>query len=283
MGNGRRGTAGMAPSLPRIDGRSASRPGAPLNLRRVGRIRRTAGRPARDEVAMITIRKSNERGHFDSGWLDTYHTFSFADYHDPRHMGFSVLRVINQDRVQPGRGFGTHGHRNMEIISYVLEGVLEHRDGMGNGSRILPGEVQFMSAGTGVTHSEFNASDREPVHLLQMWILPERRGTPPRYDQKKFPEEERRGRLRLLVSPDGRDGSIVIGQNVDLYGALLPAGAAVEHRLAPGRSAWLHVALGRLRLNDCPLGPGDGAGIRDEERLVLTAEEDTEIVLFDLP
>ncbi len=232
---------------------------------------------------MITIRKSEERGHFDHGWLDTYHTFSFAGYHDPSHMGFSKLRVINQDRVQPGKGFGTHGHGDMEIISLVLEGVLEHKDSMGNGSRIRPGEVQFMSAGSGVTHSEFNGSDREVVHFLQMWILPARTGTPPRYDQKSFPEEERRGRLRLMVSRDGREGSIIIGQDASLYGGLLPPGRKIEHAVAPRRSAWLHVATGRLRLNDSSLGPGDGAAIRNEERIALTGVEDAELVLFDLP
>lgn len=237
----------------------------------------------RGHEGMITIRKSGDRGHFNHGWLDTYHTFSFADYHDPGQMGFSKLRVLNQDRVQPGQGFGTHGHRNMEIISYVLEGVLEHRDSMDNGSRIHPGDVQFMSAGSGVTHSEFNGSDRENLHFLQMWILPERFDTPPRYDQKRFPEEERRGRLRLLVSPDGRDGSVIIGQDVNLYGGLLGPGESVRQELNPARCAWLHVARGRLHLSGTPLGAGDGVGIRGESRLECTGDELAEFLLFDLP
>jgi len=231
---------------------------------------------------MITVRKSEDRGHADHGWLDTYHTFSFAGYMDPEHMGFGPLRVVNQDRVRPGRGFGTHGHRDMEIISYVLDGVLEHEDSMGNGSRIVPGDVQFMSAGTGVMHSEFNGSESEGVHFLQMWILPEKRGTTPRYDQKSFPVEERRGKLKLMVSPDGRDGSILIGRDALMYGGLLPEGRGAEHRMAPGRLGWIHVAKGRLRVNDVALGPGDGAGIRDEERLLLAAQEDAEFVLFDM-
>jgi len=231
---------------------------------------------------MITIRKSEDRGHADHGWLDTYHTFSFADYMDPEHMGFGPLRVVNQDRVRPGQGFGTHGHRDMEIISYVLDGVLEHKDSMGNGSRIVPGDVQFMSAGTGVMHSEFNGSRSETVHFLQMWVIPEERGTTPRYDQKSFPADERRGKLTLMVSPDGRDGSIRIGRDALMYGGLLSEGQGAEHRLAPGRMAWIHVAKGRLRVNDVPLGPGDGAGIREEERILLTGQEDAEFVLFDM-
>jgi len=248
---------------------------------------------------MITMRRSGDRGHFDHGWLDTWHTFSFADYHDPEQMGFSKLRVLNQDRIQPGQGFGTHGHRNMEIITYVLDGVLEHRDSMDNGSRIHPGEIQLMSAGSGVTHSEFNGSDRDRLHLLQMWVLPERTGTPPRYDRKRFPEAERRGRLRLLVSPDGRDGSIVIGQDVNLFGGLLRTGESVRQDLDPARSAWLHVARGRLKLNGTALEAGDGAGIRGESRLEVAGgdaggvagrvagdnagDEAAEFVLFDLP
>ena len=232
---------------------------------------------------MIAVRKSGDRGHFDHGWLETYHTFSFADYQDPQHMNFSVLRVINQDWVQPGKGFGTHGHRNMEIITYVLDGVLEHKDSMGNGSRIEPGDVQFMSAGSGVTHSEFNGSDETTVHLLQMWIIPARNGTAPRYDQKRFGDGERCGRLRLLVSPDGRDGSIVIGQDASLYGSILAAGESVEHRPPAGRSTWIHLARGSIALNDTRLDAGDGAGIRDEPRLTIAADEPSELVLFDLP
>ena len=238
-----------------------------------------------DEVSLVSIRRSEDRGHFDHGWVDTFHTFSFAEYQDPGQMGFSKLRVINQDRIQPGKGFGTHGHRNMEIISYVLEGVLEHKDSMGNGSRIKPGEVQFMSAGSGVTHSEFNASEREIAHLLQMWVIPEQTDTPPRYDQKKFPEEERQGHLRLLVSPDGREDSIRIGQDVNLYGSLLAKAQRIDQKLNPKRSAWLHLALGRIRLNDSGevLSSGDGAAIRDEDRLLIIGEEAAEFVLFDLP
>jgi len=232
---------------------------------------------------MIDIRRSEDRGHFDHGWLQTYHTFSFADYQDPEFMGFSKLRVINQDWIQPDSGFNTHGHENMEIISYVVEGVLEHKDSMGNGSCIRPGEVQFMSAGSGVTHSEFNHSSEEVTHLLQMWVLPEKRGTPPRYDQKSFPLAERRGRLRLLVSPDGENGSIVIGQDVRMYGGLLAADRRTSHELSPGRWAWLHLARGRMSLNGQSLGPGDGAGIRDETHLDLGGVDDAELVLFDLP
>ena len=232
---------------------------------------------------MITIRRSEERGHADHGWLDARHTFSFAGYHDPDFMGFSELRVLNQDRVQPGRGFGTHPHADMEIVTYVLEGVLEHRDSMGNGSRILPGDVQFMSAGTGVTHSEVNASPHEVLHLLQMWVLPARRGTAPRYDQRTFPAEERRGRLRLVVSPDGAEGSITIGQDARLYAGLLGAGERALHEQDPRRRGWLHVARGRLRVNGLELGPGDGAAIQGEPRLELEGVEEAELVHWDLP
>lgn len=232
---------------------------------------------------MITLRRSAERGHVDHGWLDTYHTFSFASYHDPDFMGFSELRVINQDVVAPGRGFGTHGHRDMEIVTHVLEGVLEHRDSMGNGSRIVPGEVQLMSAGTGVTHSEFNGSKSEPLHLLQMWVMPARQGFTPRYEQKEFPLDERRGRLRLVVSPDGREGSLTIGQDARLYTGVLDGPAAVHQALGAERCAWLHVARGRLRLGGETLGPGDGAAIFDERELVLSDAHEAEVVLWDLP
>ena len=184
---------------------------------------------------MLTIRRSEERGHADHGWLDTYHTFSFADYHDPDFMGFGPLRVINQDVVQPGQGFGSHPHRDMEIVTYVIEGVLEHRDSMGTGSRIRPGEVQLMSAGTGVTHSEFNASRSEALELLQTWVIPARRGTEPRYEQRAFPAQERRNRMRLVVSPDGAQGSLTIGQDVRLYAATLGPGATVRHPLERSR------------------------------------------------
>jgi hypothetical protein len=232
---------------------------------------------------MIAARRSEERGHVDHGWLDTYHTFSFASYHDPDFMGFGPLRVVNQDRVAPGRGFGTHGHRDMEIVSYVLEGVLEHEDSMGNGSPMHPGEVQLMSAGSGVTHSEFNGSKSEPLHFLQMWILPRTLDTEPRYEQKAFPDDERRGALRLVVSPDGAKGSLTIDQDVRLFASLLGKGDEVRHELSPGRCAWLHVARGRVALDGRGLGAGDGAAIRDERALTLRGVEDAEIVLWDLP
>jgi redox-sensitive bicupin YhaK (pirin superfamily) len=228
---------------------------------------------------MITIRKGGDRGHFDHGWLDTYHTFSFADYHDPAHMGFRALRVINDDRVEAGRGFGTHGHRDMEIITYVLDGELSHQDSMGNGSVIRPGEVQRMSAGTGVTHSEKNASD-ELVHLLQIWILPERHGITPSYEQKVFPAAERDGHLRLVASRDGRDGSLTIHQDADLYTVTLRDGASVTHDVRPGRYGWVQVARGTVTVNGQPLTAGDGAAIEAEPRVTIAG--DGEVLLFDL-
>jgi redox-sensitive bicupin YhaK (pirin superfamily) len=230
---------------------------------------------------MISIRRAAERGHFDHGWLNTYHTFSFAAYHDPAHMGFRTLRVINEDRVAPGQGFGAHRHRDMEIVSYVLEGALAHQDSMGNSGVIRPGDVQRMSAGTGVQHSEFNASKTEPVHFLQIWILPERRGIPPSYEQKSFPSEAKRGRLRLIGSHDGRDGSVTIRQDVDLYASVLEDGEGVRHRLAPGRQAWIQVARGGVELNGIELGAGDGAAITVESELDVTGRE-SELLLFDL-
>lgn len=232
---------------------------------------------------MIRKRASDERGHADHGWLDAHHTFSFADYHDPDHMGFGVLRVINQDRIRPGKGFATHGHDNMEIITYVISGVLEHRDSMGNGSQIRPGDVQVMSAGTGVTHSEFNPLDDQETHLLQMWILPAKRGTPPRWDQAEFPIELRHGRLQRVVSPDGADGSLTVGQDVTLWAGLLGAGESAALDLAPGRKAWLHVARGSLSLGGIEFGPGDGAAIEDETTLRFEGRDAAEFVLFDLP
>src|SRR5882724_1405845 len=202
---------------------------------------------------MIVTRPAAERGHFDHGWLDTSHTFSFASYHDPRQMGFRALRVINEDRVKPGEGFGTHAHRDMEILTWVLEGALGHKDSMGNGSIIRPGDLQRMSAGTGVTHSEFNPSQAEPVHFLQIWILPERAGLPPSYEQRAFPTEEKRGKLRLVASRDGREGSVTIHQAVDLYTSLLAPGEVVTHLCTPGRYAWVQVARGSLMLNDTAL------------------------------
>jgi len=232
---------------------------------------------------MITLRHARERGHAQHGWLESYHTFSFADYYDPRHMGFRALRVINEDRVQPGKGFGTHPHRDMEIISYVLEGALEHKDSLGTGSVITPGEVQRMSAGTGVTHSEFNPSHSELVHFLQIWILPERAGLPPSYEQRAFPTAEKRGKLRLVASRDGREGSVTIHQAVDLYTSLLDPGEVVTHLCTPGRHAWVQVARGSLMLNDTALSTGDGAAVSEETRLTVTATDQAEVLLFDLP
>jgi len=231
---------------------------------------------------LIQIRRSADRGHADHGWLDSYHTFSFADYHDPDFMGFRTLRVLNQDRVAAGEGFPRHGHRDMEIVSYVLEGTLEHEDSLGNGSQMKPGEVQLMSAGTGVLHSEYNASQAEGLHFLQMWILPARPGTTPRYEQRVYPTSERRGRLRLVVAPDGSDGALTIGQDARLYAGLLDGPETIEHALAPGRAAWLHVARGRLSLNGQALGPGDGAALLDEPRISLTGGQGAELVLWDL-
>ena len=231
---------------------------------------------------MIRIRKAGERGHFDHGWLDTYHTFSFGDYYDPAHLGFRSLRVINDDRVQPGQGFGMHGHRDMEIVTYVLDGALEHRDSLGSGSVLRPGELQHMTAGTGVRHSEFNPSDREWVHLYQIWLLPERGGLKPSYEQKAFPEEERRGTLRLVASPTGDQGSLTVRQDARLYLATLKAGEAVAHALNPGRHAWLQVLRGTVALNGRPLSAGDGGAVSDEEKLEVRGQDDAEVMLFDL-
>jgi hypothetical protein len=232
---------------------------------------------------MIVIRPAKERGHADHGWLDTWHTFSFADYYDRRFTGFRSLRVINEDFVAPGRGFPTHGHRDMEIITYVLEGALEHRDSLGTGSVIRPGEVQRMSAGTGVRHSEANPSAGEPLHLLQIWIEPSKAGIAPGYEQKTFADADKRGRLRLVASPDGAEGSVTIHQDARVYATVLGPGQQVVHRLAPGRHAWLHVARGALTLNGQRLSQGDGAAISDETSLVLVGETDAEALLFDLP
>lgn len=232
---------------------------------------------------MTVVRPSHERGHANHGWLDSYHTFSFANYYDPAHMGVSNLRVINDDTVAPGQGFGTHGHRDMEIVSYVLDGALEHRDSMGNGSVIRPGDVQRMSAGTGVRHSEYNASPTEPVHFLQIWLVPNREGVTPDYAQKHFPLEERRGRLALLVSPDGHDGSLAAHQDALLYGTLLGAGDTVEHALDAGRRAYVHVARGRMTVNGTPLSTGDGATVEDVDRVRLEGVTEAEVLLFDLP
>jgi hypothetical protein len=231
---------------------------------------------------MITIRPANERGGADHGWLDTRHTFSFSDYYDPRHMGFRSLRVINEDRVAPGRGFGTHGHRDMEILSYVVSGGLGHRDSMGKSEVIRPHEWQRMTAGTGVRHSEMNASKTEPVHFFQVWIMPEAESIAPGYEQKLFALEEKSGRLRLVASRDGREGSLKIHQDVSVYNALLKGGEAVEHRLEPGRHAWLQVVKGAVELNGTRLGVGDGAAISEESMLTISAGDDSEVILFDL-
>ena len=228
---------------------------------------------------MITIRRAEARGHADHGWLNTYHTFSFADYYDPEHMGFRSLRVINEDRVKPGVGFGTHAHRDMEIVSYVLEGTLAHRDSMGTGSLIKPGEVQRMSAGTGVTHSEMNPSDDEGVHFLQIWILPERRGITPGYEQKKFEDDERRGKLRLVASRDGREGSVTIHQDAAIYNSILDGGS-VSYDFAPNRYGWLQVVRGNVTLNGQALNTSDGAAIANESS--ITIDGNGEVLLFDL-
>jgi redox-sensitive bicupin YhaK (pirin superfamily) len=231
---------------------------------------------------MIVTRPANERGHFNHGWLDTYHTFSFADYHDPKHMGWGSLRVINDDTVAPGRGFSTHGHRDMEILSYVLDGALEHRDSTGSGSVLRPGDVQRMSAGTGVMHSEFNHSKEESVHFLQIWIYPEEKGLAPGYEEKSFPNGDKKGRLRLIASPDARDGSLKIHQDVKVFASILAADDKIEHRLEPGRNVWIQIARGRLKLNDSVLKKGDGAAVTDETSLVFQGIEDVEFLLFDL-
>jgi redox-sensitive bicupin YhaK (pirin superfamily) len=231
---------------------------------------------------MITLRPAKERGHFDHGWLDTYHSFSFSEYHDSAHMGFRSLRVINEDRVDPKAGFPPHSHRDMEIITYVLAGALGHKDSMGNGSVIRPGDVQRMSAGTGVTHSEFNGSEKEPVHLLQIWILPEKRGIAPGYEEKKFPADEKRGRLRLIASRDAAEGSVTIQQDARVYASLLDTGQTVRHPLAPGRGAWLHLVSGAATVNGTTLVTGDGAAIENESALEIRAGEPTELLLFDL-
>jgi quercetin 2,3-dioxygenase len=231
---------------------------------------------------MITIRPAAERGRGDYGWLDTRHTFSFNDYHDARQMGFRALRVINEDWIAPGKGFGTHGHRDMEIVTYVLEGALAHKDSLGNGSVLRPGEFQQMTAGTGIEHSEFNPSETEPVHLYQIWLFPEKRGLTPSYDQRAFTDDERNGKLRVVASPDGRDGSLTIHQNAEVYLATLGAGTQIEHRLGPGRHAWIQVLRGGIGLNGIELSASDGAAVSEEGRLALHAKQASEVMLFDL-
>jgi redox-sensitive bicupin YhaK (pirin superfamily) len=231
---------------------------------------------------MITILKAEERGHFDFGWLSTYHSFSFGDYYDPKYTRFRTLRVINEDFVQPGHGFPTHGHRDMEIVTYILQGALEHRDSMGTGSIIRRGDAQRMSAGTGVTHSEANPSPDEPVHLLQIWIFPSEQDLQPEYEEKKFSDDEKRNKLRLIVSPDGSDGSVKIHQDAKIYASLLDDREEVVHSLEEGRSAWLQVAAGSVRLNDVALKQGDGAAVSQESRVRIGAEGPAEVLLFDL-
>jgi quercetin 2,3-dioxygenase len=231
---------------------------------------------------MIEVRRADQRGRANHGWLDSRHTFSFADYYDPQHMGFRALRVINEDRVAPGQGFGTHGHRDMEILSYVLDGALEHKDSMGTGSVMKPGDLQRMSAGTGVRHSEFNASRTEPVHFLQIWIVPAKEGDPPSYEQKNFPESERLGRLRVVAAPDGRDGSLSIHADAVVYAGIFGAGGRAELPLAKGRSAWVHLARGKVRVNGNDLQAGDAVGLSAESAVKIEGVDAGEILVFDL-
>jgi redox-sensitive bicupin YhaK (pirin superfamily) len=232
---------------------------------------------------MIQIRKSEQRGHANHGWLNSRFTFSFAEYFDPEFVEFRTLRVMNDDRIAGGAGFPTHPHRDMEIVTYVLEGALAHKDSMGNGSTIRPGDVQYMSAGTGVTHSEFNASDKQPVHMYQIWMFPDRRGYKPAYDQKHFDAAEKRGKLRLVASPDGREGSVQIRQDNELYATVLAPGETVKHALKPGRHAYVQVARGSVTLNGVKLATGDGAAVSREKALELAGVEDAEVLVFDLP
>lgn len=232
---------------------------------------------------MLQIRKSTERGHANHGWLNTYHTFSFSSYRDPQHMGFRALRVMNEDWVAPGQGFGTHPHQDMEIVTYVLEGALEHKDSMGNGEVLRPGEFQRMSAGTGITHSEFNPSETEPVHLYQIWLFPERKGLEPSYEQRQFPESERRNKLRLVASPTAEEGSLLIHQDARIYLGQLDQGREVFQQFASGRYGWLQVLRGSVKVNGLSLQTSDGAAVSDEAELAIQATENAEIMLFDLP
>lgn len=231
---------------------------------------------------MNQVRQANERGHANHGWLDSWHSFSFADYHDPQHMGFGALRVINEDRVAPGSGFGTHGHRDMEIITYVLEGELGHKDSIGNGSVIRPGDVQRMSAGSGIRHSEFNHASNAQTHFLQIWIEPSVRGIAPGYEEKRFDAADKRGRLRLVASPDGADGSVTIHQDARLFVGLFDGGESAELTLAPGRRAYVHVARGSVTANGVALGTGDALKVSDEASVALTGGADAEVLVFDL-
>jgi redox-sensitive bicupin YhaK (pirin superfamily) len=231
---------------------------------------------------MITLRPSNERGHANFGWLNTHHTFSFSSYYDPNHMGFRALRVINEDRVAGGAGFDTHPHRDMEILTYILSGALSHRDSMGNTATIRAGEVQRITAGTGITHSEFNASSQEPVHLLQIWMLPEKAGLTPSYEEKTFPIDVRQGQWRRIASHDGQDGAVTIHQDIELYATLLNGGDRLDFELRPGRYAWMQVAKGKISLNGVSMEAGDGAAVSDEQWLDVQAQSDAEVLLFDL-
>ncbi|WP_175939814.1 pirin family protein [Caballeronia sp. BCC1704] len=231
---------------------------------------------------MFEIRRSNERGHANHGWLDSYHTFSFADYHDPEHVHFGALRVINEDRVAGGQGFGTHGHRDMEIVSYVLEGALAHRDSMGNGSTIRPGDVQRMSAGTGVRHSEFNGSPTETAHFLQIWIIPDAPGGAPGYEEKRFTDDEKRGRLRVIASPEGTDGSVKIGADARIFAGLFDGDERAEFDVPAGRRVYVHVARGKVSVNGEALGAGDAAKIEDIAKVTIDGGERAEVLLFDL-
>jgi redox-sensitive bicupin YhaK (pirin superfamily) len=231
---------------------------------------------------MMRIRKGPDRGHADHGWLNTYHTFSFADYQDAAHMGFRSLRVINEDRVSPGMGFGAHAHRDMEIVSYVLEGALEHKDNMGNGAVLRPGEFQRISAGTGIRHSEFNPSPSEPVHFYQIWLLPRSHGAPPSYEQKFFAEDEKRGKLRLVASPNGAEGSLTIHQDARVYLSTLHPDESVSHELASGRHAWLQVLRGRVNVQGTTLETSDGLAVSDEGGVTIVGEQTAEVMLFDL-
>lgn len=231
---------------------------------------------------MITLRKSSDRGHADHGWLKSFHSFSFAEYHDPRHMGVGNLRVINEDRIAPGTGFGTHGHRDMEIVSYVLSGVLGHKDSLGNGAQIVPGDVQRMSAGRGIRHSEFNQAQQQETHFLQIWLLPDERDIEPGYEQKHFEAADKRGRLRLVASRDGRDGSVTIHANASMYAGLFDGGEAAELPLDTGRVTYVHLVRGRLEVNGQALDGGDAVTLRGEERLVLANGQDAEVIVFDL-
>jgi redox-sensitive bicupin YhaK (pirin superfamily) len=233
---------------------------------------------------MLTLRRAEERGRANFGWLDSRHSFSFGNYYDPEHMGFGPLRVINDDRVAGGGGFPSHPHGDMEIISYVLEGALAHKDSLGTGSVIRPGDVQRMSAGSGIRHSEFNASQKDPVHFLQIWIVPEKRGLEPGYEQKTFAPEEKKNRLRLIGSRDGREDSVTINQDVSLFATLLDDGAAVAHEVAPGRTAWVQVASGTAKLNGTQLHPGDGVAVTEAGKLELVgSSQNAEVLVFDLP